>query len=87
MWDLGYATTWQQAIANEDNLYMSSAPMDDFLEWRDWRLIEELHWYGWFIDYWMEGGNFHCGVEAIKFIGKGRLHVSHTVCFSFFVLK
>ena len=22
----------------------------------DLRAMEEIHWYGWFIDYWMEGG-------------------------------
>ena len=30
--------------------------MEDFLAWRDLRVLDEVHWYGWFIDYWMEGG-------------------------------
>lgn len=30
--------------------------MEDFLAWRDERVMDEVHWYGWFIDYWMEAG-------------------------------
>ena len=30
--------------------------MEDFLAWRDERVMDEVHWYGWFIDYYMEGG-------------------------------
>ena len=30
--------------------------MSDFLEWRDERVMDEACWYGWFIDYYMEGG-------------------------------
>ena len=39
-----------------DNLYFERPPMEDFLAWRDLRVLDEVHWYGWFIDYWMEGG-------------------------------
>mmetsp|Transcript_40628 Transcript_40628/g.69322 ORF Transcript_40628/g.69322 Transcript_40628/m.69322 type:complete len:564 (+) Transcript_40628:29-1720(+) len=35
----------------------STAPsILEFHAWRDLRIQEELHRYGWFIDYWMEGG-------------------------------
>ncbi|GFH53309.1 hypothetical protein CTEN210_09785 [Chaetoceros tenuissimus] len=30
--------------------------MEDFLAWRDERVMDEVHLYGWFIDYWMETG-------------------------------
>jgi hypothetical protein len=38
------------------DLYSDRPPLDDFLGWRDLRVNEEIYWYGWFIDYWMEGG-------------------------------
>ena len=56
LWDIGYAKTWDEASENLDKLYSERPPLEDFLEWRDLRVIEEVHWYGWFIDYWMEGG-------------------------------
>ena len=28
--------------------------MEDYFAWRDLRVMEEVHFYGWFIDYWME---------------------------------
>lgn len=39
-----------------ENLYVERPPMEDFLAWRDLRVMDEVHWYGWFIDYWMEAG-------------------------------
>ena len=56
LWDIGYAKTWEQSFAAIDNLYAARPPLEDFLAWRDLRVMEEVHWYGWFIDYWMEGG-------------------------------
>ncbi|GFH45776.1 hypothetical protein CTEN210_02250 [Chaetoceros tenuissimus] len=56
LWDIGYAKTWDQANMFLDNLYIERPPMEDFLAWRDLRVLDEVHWYGWFIDYWMEGG-------------------------------
>ena len=56
LWDIGYAKTWDEATLNLDNLYSERPPVDDFLEWRDLRVLDEIQWYGWFIDYWMEGG-------------------------------
>ncbi|KAL7527898.1 hypothetical protein ACHAXR_005050 [Thalassiosira sp. AJA248-18] len=56
LWDIGYAKTWEEATLLLDDLYGERPPMEDFLEWRDERVMEECHWYGWFIDYWMEGG-------------------------------
>jgi len=56
LWDIGYAKTWEDASLNLENLYSGAPPIEDFFAWRDWRVMEECHWYGWFIDYWMEGG-------------------------------
>eukprot|EP00594_Rhizosolenia_setigera_P020044 CAMPEP_0178980672 /NCGR_PEP_ID=MMETSP0789-20121207/26630_1 /TAXON_ID=3005 /ORGANISM="Rhizosolenia setigera, Strain CCMP 1694" /LENGTH=180 /DNA_ID=CAMNT_0020671119 /DNA_START=501 /DNA_END=1040 /DNA_ORIENTATION=- len=56
LWDIGYAKTREVAFEMSENLYTASPPIDDWLVWRDLRVMEEIHWYGWFIDYWMEGG-------------------------------
>ena len=56
LWDIGYAKTYEEASLNLDKLYAERPPLDDFLEWRDLRVMDEIHWYGWFIDYYMEGG-------------------------------
>jgi hypothetical protein len=55
-WDIGYAKTWEDATLFLDNLYSERPPIEDFLAWRDLRVWDEIHWYGWFIDYYMEGG-------------------------------
>jgi hypothetical protein len=46
LWDIGYAKTWDEATLNLDNLYTQRPPLDDYLEWRDLRVIDEIHWYG-----------------------------------------
>lgn len=56
LWDIGYAKTWDEASLHLANLYAARPPMEDFVAWRDLRVLDEIHWYGWFIDYWMEGG-------------------------------
>ena len=49
-----YAKTWADAFELIPNLYSERPPIEDFWEWRDLRVIDEIDWYGWFIDYWME---------------------------------
>lgn len=47
---------WDE-VENHDtlaDLYSDRPPIEDFLDWRDLRVLEECSWYGWFIDYWME---------------------------------
>jgi len=56
LWDIGYAKTWDVASVHKQKLYSERPPLEDFVEWRDERVLDEIHWYGWFIDYWMEGG-------------------------------
>jgi len=56
LWDIGYAETYDVAMEHAQNLYRESPPLNDFLHWRDEYVIDEIQWYGWFIDYWMEGG-------------------------------
>jgi len=56
LYDIGYAKTWDVANLYLEELYSSRAPIGDFFIWRDDRVMDEVHWYGWEIDYWMEGG-------------------------------
>jgi len=56
LWDIGYAKTFSEATERLDNLYAERPPIEDFYAWRDLRVLDEIHWYGWFIDYYMEGG-------------------------------
>jgi len=56
LWDIDYAKTWEEANLKLQNLYSERPPMSDFLAWRDLRVMDEIFWYGWFIDYYMEGG-------------------------------
>lgn len=51
-----YVTARETAANNLANIYSEAPPLEDWLAWRDLRVQEEVHWYGWFIDYWMEGG-------------------------------
>lgn len=56
LWDLAYPQNYKDAQKHIEDLYGSSPPESDFVKWRDAHIVEEIHWYGWFIDYWMEGG-------------------------------
>lgn len=46
LWEVSYEKTW----------YRERPGIADFYNWRDLRVLDEIHWFGWFIDYWMEGG-------------------------------
>ena len=46
LWDIGYAKTWAEASELMTNLYAERPPLDDFLAWRDLRVMDEIHWYG-----------------------------------------
>jgi hypothetical protein len=56
LWDIGYAKTFHEAYERLDQLYAERPPLEDFEAWRDLRVLDEIQWYGWFIDYYMEGG-------------------------------
>lgn len=66
LWDIDYAKTFQQAYVNLHRLYAERPPLEDFLGWRDLRVMDEIHWYGWFIDYYMEEGK-HVYFSILKF--------------------
>mmetsp|Transcript_24646 Transcript_24646/g.38841 ORF Transcript_24646/g.38841 Transcript_24646/m.38841 type:complete len:499 (+) Transcript_24646:2-1498(+) len=54
--DMGYPSTWDDPDIREKLLYIDKTPQELWYEWRDLRVMDEVHWWGWFIDYWMEGG-------------------------------
>merc|ERR1739848_121148 len=56
LWDIDYAQTFEKAFELMPNLYQERPPLEDFLKWRDLRIFDEIHWYSWFIDYYMENG-------------------------------
>jgi len=56
LWDIGYAKTFEDAFARISNLYAERPPLSDFLAWRDRKVLLEIDWYGWFIDFYMENG-------------------------------
>eukprot|EP00956_Cyclotella_meneghiniana_P035264 scaffold113083_cov38-Cyclotella_meneghiniana.AAC.1 len=56
IWGWGTVADQEQARSNQDKLYIERPPLEDFYEWRDRRVLDEIHWYGWFVDWWMEGG-------------------------------
>ncbi|KAL7529428.1 hypothetical protein ACHAWF_002973 [Thalassiosira exigua] len=54
--DIDYAKTWSEATEMIPNLYAGDIKLSKFERWRDERIMDEIGWYGWLIDYWMEGG-------------------------------
>lgn len=50
------ATTYEDAFLLKDHLFETQPGVNDYMEWRDSRVLDEIQWYGWHIDYWMEGG-------------------------------
>mmetsp|Transcript_9503 Transcript_9503/g.11944 ORF Transcript_9503/g.11944 Transcript_9503/m.11944 type:complete len:420 (+) Transcript_9503:45-1304(+) len=55
VWDAEYTKTWEDATLDHDT--NSEHPLlENFLNWRDERVMDEIDWYGWFIDFYMENG-------------------------------
>ena len=60
MWDFDYTKSFEEALNKEEMLYEKEPSLGDFHLWRDVRLMREIHWYSWFIDYWMEVRILNC---------------------------
>jgi len=56
LWDLDYSDVYWDSFLRRSHIYTQRPPEEDFVEWRDDIVLTEINWYGWFIDYWMEGG-------------------------------
>jgi len=55
-WDIKFADKYEDALDNIDSLYVSRSSVEEYEAWREERTLREITWYGWLIDYWMEGG-------------------------------
>jgi hypothetical protein len=45
LWDIGYAKTFDEASLRLHKLYAERPPLNDFIDWRDERVMDEIHWY------------------------------------------
>ena len=77
LWDIGYAKTFEEATVKIDNLYASRPPLEDFYKWRDERVLQEINWYGWFIDYYMENGEIENSLFSLRIILKVLYSISY----------
>ena len=55
-YELGYPKDWADTYAHRLNVYTMRPPVADWVQWRNTRFDLEIKKWGWFIDYWMEGG-------------------------------
>ena len=56
IYEIGYAKDWQTAYSFQSRVYTVRPPVYTWEAWRDRYFEKEIHWWGWFIDFWMEGG-------------------------------
>jgi len=54
--EIGYAHSWEIAYEELDNVFTRRAPMSDWINWRDYRLWEEIILWGNYIDFYMSDG-------------------------------
>ena len=54
--DIHYAKTWEEATERIPDLFQGIIEADKYAMWRNERFMDEIGWYGWLIDYWMEDG-------------------------------
>ena len=45
------ATRWEDTVVLRDNLFMSQPDLADYYEWRDSRVMDEAHWYGYVVKF------------------------------------
>jgi len=54
--EIDYAHSWEIAYEELDNVFTRRAPMSDWINWRDYRLWEEIILWGNYIDFYMSDG-------------------------------
>jgi hypothetical protein len=55
-YELDYSETWLDSYKRRLNVYTMRPPVADWVQWRNSRFDLEIKKWGWYIDYWMEGG-------------------------------
>jgi hypothetical protein len=58
LFEINYSNNWETSYALRENVYTKKSPIKEWNRWRDNRFDVEIKKWGWFIDYWMEGGVF-----------------------------
>ncbi len=56
LYEIEYSDSWLWSYLRQYESYTKRAPIDDWIKWRDTRFDVEIKKWGWFLDYWMEGG-------------------------------
>ena len=56
LYEIGYAKDWVTAYSHQSDVYTHRPPVYAWEAWRDKYALVEVEWWGWFIDFWMEGG-------------------------------
>jgi len=54
--EIHYAKDWESAYSHLGRVFTIRTPIDEWEIWRHERVNAEIHWWGWHIDFWMEGG-------------------------------
>mmetsp|Transcript_19725 Transcript_19725/g.24882 ORF Transcript_19725/g.24882 Transcript_19725/m.24882 type:complete len:419 (+) Transcript_19725:158-1414(+) len=54
--EIEYSVNWETSYARRNHVYTMRPPIEDWIVWREIRFEAEIKKWGWFIDYWMEGG-------------------------------
>ncbi len=56
LYEIEYSDSWIWSYLRQYKAYTKRPPIEDWLAWRDARFDVEIKKWGWFIDFWMEGG-------------------------------
>lgn len=56
LYELDFSTNWVSSYNRRFKIYSQRPPIEDWIVWRELRFDVEIKKWGWFIDYWMEGG-------------------------------
>ena len=54
--ELNYAHTWEIAYDHLPEVFTKQAPMEDWIQWRDYRFNDEIRLWGLHIDFYMTNG-------------------------------
>jgi len=56
LYEIEYSTSWYRSYQLQYHTYTKRPPLEDYLRWRELRFDIEIKKWGWFMDFWMEGG-------------------------------
>lgn len=56
LYEIEYSDSWIWSYLRQYKTYTKRPPLEDWVNWREARFDVEIQKWGWFIDFWMEGG-------------------------------